>query len=60
MYTIKKAKVIRKTLVQGVSILLFNFLMRLEYVSLHWRGGGRRLISILILSIALGIKISYI
>jgi hypothetical protein len=29
-----------ETQVQGVTILLFTFLMRLEYVSLHWKEEG--------------------
>jgi hypothetical protein len=35
MFIIKEAKILRETQVQGVTIILFKFVMRLEYVSLH-------------------------
>jgi hypothetical protein len=37
MDIIKEIKMLRETQVQGVTTLLFKFLMWLEYVSLHWK-----------------------
>jgi hypothetical protein len=38
MDIIKEIKMLRETQVQGVTVLLFKFLMGLEYVSMHWKG----------------------
>jgi hypothetical protein len=40
MDIIKETKILGETQLQGVTILLFKFLMRLEFVSLHCKGEG--------------------